>query len=158
VELLPGQEQQAEPRRAGGRDRVRRTFYQDEIKRYKAEKNDIKAAAEKLEAEAKAFDQRSEQQMHQHHRWAQATTALQVAIAMAAIALLTRRRWTEYAVYGLSAIAWRWERRPGSIGEPMSAGRRDDGAALPQADLDVRGSIARHARDAGEPECRFPKS
>lgn len=82
----------------------RRAFYQDEIKRYKAEKNDIKIAAEKLEAEAKAFDQRSEQQMHQHHRWAQATTALQVAIAMAAIALLTRRRWTEYAVYGLSAI------------------------------------------------------
>ena len=42
--------------------------------------------------------------MHQHHRWAQATTALQIAIAMAAIALLTRKRWLEYAVFGLSIV------------------------------------------------------
>jgi len=82
----------------------RKGFYADEIKRYKAEKNDIKVAAEKLEAEAKSFDDRSGEQMHQHHRWAQATTALQVAIAMAAIALLTKRKWSEYLVYGLSAV------------------------------------------------------
>ena len=42
--------------------------------------------------------------MHQHHRWAQATTVLQIAIAMAAIALLTKRRWLEKAVFGLSGI------------------------------------------------------
>jgi Na+/glutamate symporter len=82
----------------------RRAFYQDEIKRYKTEKNEIKSAAEKLEAESKAFDDRSAEQMHQHHRWAQATTALQVAIAMAAIALLTKRKWSEYLVYALSAV------------------------------------------------------
>ena len=82
----------------------RRAFYQDEIRRYKAEKNDIKAEAEKLEREAKEFDRRSEEQLHLHHRWAQATTALQVAIAMAAIALLTRKRWSEFLVYGLGAV------------------------------------------------------
>lgn len=82
----------------------RRSFYEAEVKRYKSEKDDIRNAAESLEAEAKAFDQRSAAQMHQHHRWAQATTALQVAIAMAAIALLTKRKWSEYLVYGLSAI------------------------------------------------------
>jgi hypothetical protein len=82
----------------------RRTFYEGEIKRYKAEKDDIRKAAERLEAEAKAFDEQSGAQMHQHHRWAQATTALQVAIAMAAIALLTRRKWSEYLVYGLSSV------------------------------------------------------
>lgn len=82
----------------------RRAFYQDEIKRYKAEKEQIKLAAEALEAESRAFDQRSDEQMHQHHRWAQATTALQIAIAMAAIALLTKRRWLEVAVFGLSAV------------------------------------------------------
>lgn len=82
----------------------RRAFYEGEIKRYKAEKDGIKKEAEKLEAEAKAFDEQSDAQMHQHHRWAQATTALQVAIAMAAIALLTERKWSEYLVYGLSAV------------------------------------------------------
>ncbi|MEN9587098.1 MAG: hypothetical protein RIT15_673 [Pseudomonadota bacterium] len=40
--------------------------------------------------------------MHQHHRWAQATTVLQVAIALAAIALLTRRKWLERAMYGVA--------------------------------------------------------
>ena len=83
---------------------ARKPFYQDEIKRYKAEKAEIKAAAEKLEAEAKDFDEQSAAQMHQHHRWAQATTALQVAIAMAAIALLTKSKKLEYLMFGVSAV------------------------------------------------------
>ena len=82
----------------------RRAFYTEEIKRYKTEKAEIMTAAKKLEDESTAFDKQSEEQMHQHHRWAQATTALSISIAMAAIALLTKRRWTEYAVYGLSAL------------------------------------------------------
>ena len=83
---------------------ARKTFYTDEIKRYKTEKAEIKLAAEKLEAESKAWDDRSAEKMHQHHRWAQATTALQIAIAMAAIALLTKRRWLEKLVFGMSAV------------------------------------------------------
>ena len=83
---------------------ARKTFYQDEIKRYRTEKGEIKLAAEKLEAQSKAFDDKSAEQMHQHHRWAQATTALQIAIAMAAIALLTRRKWLEYAVFAMSTV------------------------------------------------------
>ena len=82
----------------------KKEFYQDEIKRYKSEKADIKTAAEKLEAEAKAWDQQSDEQMHQHHRWAQATTVLQVAIALAAIALLSKKRWIEWAMYGSGAL------------------------------------------------------
>ena len=84
----------------------RKTFYVDEVKRYKAEKADIKLAAEKLEAESKAWDDRSAEQMHQHHRWAQATTALQIAIAMAAIALLTKKRWLEKLVFGVSGVGF----------------------------------------------------
>ena len=83
---------------------MRKGFYADEIKRYKTEKAEIKAAAEKLEAESKAWDDKSAEQMHQHHRWAQATTALQIAIAMAAIALLTKKRWLEKAVLGVSGV------------------------------------------------------
>jgi hypothetical protein len=82
----------------------RRAFYADEVKRYKREKEDIKKDAEKLEAAATEFDKRSEEQLHQHHRWAQATTALQVSIALAAIALLTKSRQLQVGVYGLGAI------------------------------------------------------
>ncbi len=82
----------------------KKEFYDAEIKRYKTEKAEIKVVAEKLEAESKAWDHQSDEQMHQHHRWAQATTLLQVTIALAAIALLTRKRWLEYAMFGAGAL------------------------------------------------------
>jgi len=82
----------------------KKAFYTEEIARYKKEKADIKTDAEKLEKEAKDWDKKSDDEMHQHHRWAQATTALQIAIALAAIALLTKRRWLEYGVYGVAGL------------------------------------------------------
>jgi len=78
--------------------------YQGKIDRYEKEKNEIKAVAEKLEADATEWDKKSEEQMHQHHRWAQATTVLQVCIALAAIALLTRKKWLEYAMFGTGGL------------------------------------------------------
>ena len=90
LDLTPGEGQKAR--------------YREKIARYETEKNEIKVQAEKLEAESKAWDHQSDEQLHLHHRWAQATTALQVAIALAAIALLTKRRWMEYATFGAGAI------------------------------------------------------
>ena len=81
-----------------------KTKYQAKIDRYEKEKNEIKLAAEKLEAEATTWDKTSDEQMHQHHRWAQATTVLQVSIALAAIALLTRKRWLEYGMFALAGV------------------------------------------------------
>ena len=78
--------------------------YQAKIDRYEKEKNEIKAVAEKLEAESTDWDHRSDHELHLHHRWAQATTVLQVAIALAAIALLTRKKWLEYAMFGCGAL------------------------------------------------------
>lgn len=78
--------------------------YQAKIDRYEKEKGEIKVDAEKLEADATAWDRKSDEQMHQHHRWAQATTVLQVCIALAAIALLTRKRWLEYAMFAAGTI------------------------------------------------------
>ena len=72
--------------------------YQAKVDRYEKEKNEIKAVAEKLEADAASWDKQSDEQMHQHHRWAQSTTVLQVSIALAAIALLTKKRWLEFAM------------------------------------------------------------
>ncbi|MEK8031641.1 DUF4337 domain-containing protein [Ideonella sp. DXS29W] len=82
----------------------KRAAYQAKIDRYETEKNEIKQKAEALDAESHEKDQASEAQMHQHHRWAQATTALQISIAMAAIALLTKRRWLEWATLGLGGL------------------------------------------------------
>lgn len=81
-----------------------RAKYQDEIARYKTEKAEIKEKAEALEKESADWDHKSDEQLHQHHRWAQATTALQIAIALAAIALLTKRRWMEWATLGVGGI------------------------------------------------------
>ncbi|MBX3588179.1 MAG: DUF4337 domain-containing protein [Ramlibacter sp.] len=78
--------------------------YQVKIERYEKEKNEIKAAADRLEAEATVWDKKSDAQMHQHHRWAQATTALQVSIALAAIALLTKKKWLEYGMFGVAGV------------------------------------------------------
>jgi Domain of unknown function (DUF4337) len=82
----------------------KKASYQAKVDRYEKEKNEINAVAKQLEAESKAFDDASAAQMHQHHRWAQATTALQIAIAMAAIALLTKRRWLEWGTLGVGGL------------------------------------------------------
>ena len=43
--------------------------------------------------------------MHVHHRWAQAMTLIQIAIALAAITILTRNRRLQYLAYGGAAAA-----------------------------------------------------
>jgi hypothetical protein len=82
----------------------RKPTYQAKIDRYEKEKKEIEADARKLEAQATQWDEQSDAQMHQHHRWAQATTVLQVSIALAAIALLTRKKWLEYAMFAVAAV------------------------------------------------------
>lgn len=79
-----------------------RDSYAKEIQRYKAEKDDIKVRADALEKESADWDHRSDKQMHLHHRWAQATTALQVSIALAAISLLTKQGWLKVAMYAVA--------------------------------------------------------
>ncbi len=74
------------------------------VERYKTEKEEIKIAAEKLEAAAKEADQKSEEEMHVHERWALATTLLQIAIALSAITLLTRKRWMLGGVFSATGI------------------------------------------------------
>jgi len=82
----------------------KKATYQGKVERYEKEKNEIKRDADKLEAEAKEWDAQSDAQMHLHHRWAQATTALQISIALAAIALLTRRKWLEWGMFGVAGL------------------------------------------------------
>jgi hypothetical protein len=78
--------------------------FKQNVERYKKEKEEIKADADKLEDAAKAADKQSEAEMHVHERWALATTLLQIAIALSAITLLTRKRWLLVGVYGSTVL------------------------------------------------------
>lgn len=81
-----------------------RQKFEQAIDRYKQEKEEIKAEAEKLEAASKVAEDKSAAEMHVHERWALATTLLQIAIALSAVTLLTRKRWLLGAVYGSTAL------------------------------------------------------
>jgi hypothetical protein len=80
----------------------KKAAYEAEAERYKQEKKEIQARAEALEAEAKKFNELSERSLHPHHRLAQATTLVQIAISIAAITVLTRKLWLFWAS-GLAA-------------------------------------------------------
>ena len=65
------------------------------------QKGEQKKEADKLGAEVKAADAESRQHLALHHRFAKSVTIFQVAIALAAIAALTRRKpvwWLSLAV------------------------------------------------------------
>ncbi|CAB3751906.1 DUF4337 domain-containing protein [Paraburkholderia humisilvae] len=75
-----------------------------DIVRYNAEKEPIRAKADALENESKKDNDVSESLQHQHHRWAQATTLIQISIALAAITLLTRKKWLQTVTAGIALI------------------------------------------------------
>ena len=80
--------------------------FTDAMERYKKEKEAIKAEGDRLEEASRQADEHSAAEMHVHERWALATTLLQIAIALAAITLLTRRRWLLGAVYAATALGF----------------------------------------------------
>lgn len=57
------------------------------------DKSQILLDAQKLQAESKKLGEQSEAQLRPHERLAIALTFIQIAIALAAITILTRRRW-----------------------------------------------------------------
>lgn len=92
---------------------TRKGHFSELAQRMRAERDTYRAEAERLDAEAVTLDERSDRLLHYHHRWSQATTVLQIAIALAAIALLTKRGWLVWGVYALGgfgalmgALAW----------------------------------------------------
>ena len=63
-----------------------------------------KAEAERLAGEVKAADQESQHHLHLHHRFAESVTIFQVAIALAAIAALARRKAVWWVSLGVGAV------------------------------------------------------
>lgn len=78
--------------------------YEADVARYKAEKDDIRKEAEKWEESSKEWNRKSDEAMHRHHQWALATTAEQIAISLAAITLLTRKKWMMGLAYGVAGV------------------------------------------------------
>jgi hypothetical protein len=75
-----------------------------DAKRYRAETEDIQKKANELEEHVVQDNERSERLMERHHKFAFAVTLLQIAIALAAIAALTRRRSLWFVGMAVSAV------------------------------------------------------
>jgi len=90
--------------------------------------------ADKLEAESKNGTSAASPDAL-HHRWALGATAMQIAIALSAIALLTRRHWLLMGLRGVGESARRsarW-RSPGCedpTPAPPASGRGENQAAF----------------------------
>jgi len=78
--------------------------FTDEADRYRKQKAPILTNAQALEKTVALDDARSEKLLHGHHRWAQATTLIQISIALTAITLLTRRKWLFHASLGIATL------------------------------------------------------
>lgn len=78
--------------------------YKAQAERYASDKAENRRQAEKLDHESDVWNEKSEKSLHTHHQWALATTAEQIAISLAAISLLTRRRWLLNATYAVAAV------------------------------------------------------
>ena len=71
----------------------------DSIERYRKEKEDIKEKAQE-------FTRDSARHLSQHHTYSQAVTLSQIAIAVAAVSVLTRKRpfWFVSICFGLTGV------------------------------------------------------
>ena len=78
--------------------------YRSEAERYNGEQDELKHQADEREKERDEHNKESEHYMHKHHNFAYCVTFTQVAIALSAIAALTRRRNVWYGSMAIGAI------------------------------------------------------
>jgi hypothetical protein len=79
-------------------------YFQENIIRYKKEKIEIKKQAEKLEEKSNFFSKKSDHILHIHHRWAEAIAAIQIAISLAAMSMLTKKQWLFIGSFAVTGI------------------------------------------------------
>jgi hypothetical protein len=82
---------------------IKARFLADQAKEDK-EKAEIQAEAQKLQAESRKLGEESEAKLKPHERLALALTFIQIAIALAAITVLTKRRWLLWGSIASAAI------------------------------------------------------
>lgn len=92
-------------------DPEKKLKYASEVTRYKGEKEEIKKAAEAFEKQSVEADEKSKHALHPHDKLAQSMTFIQIAISLAAICVLTRRKWM-LGMAGVAAVIglvyWGW--------------------------------------------------
>ncbi len=76
-------------------------YYKSKIEKYDTEKADIKKKAESLEVKSEEANKESDALMVPHHKLAQAMTLIQIAISLASITVLTRKKW----LFVMAAVA-----------------------------------------------------
>lgn len=81
-----------------------KAHYLAEKARQETEKATVQAEARKFEDASRRFGEESEAMLKPHHRLALALTFVQIAVALAAITVLTRRRWLLWGSFSASAI------------------------------------------------------
>jgi|SRR3989441_1217874 len=74
--------------------------------RYAADQEEIKTKAEALERERDARSREADHLLHQHHGFANAVALFQVAIALGALAALTRNRVLWFGSLSLGAVGF----------------------------------------------------
>jgi len=81
--------------------------YAEKAARYEQEQAEIQAEAKKLEKERDEKAAEADHLLHAHHRFAVSVAFFQVAIALGAVAALTRNRlvWVGSLVIGLAGLA-----------------------------------------------------
>jgi hypothetical protein len=77
--------------------------WQAEADKEKKEQREVQAQAQEEEKKVAESDEASERSLHVHHQFAKSVTIFQVAIALAAIAALTRRKSMWWVSLGVGA-------------------------------------------------------
>ncbi len=82
--------------------------WQEESERMKHERTDIRREAEEEQKRVLESNEKSEHSLHVHHQFAKSVTLFQIAIALSAIAALTRKKpmWWVSLASGLVGVAF----------------------------------------------------
>lgn len=82
---------------------VKARFLAEKVKE-ESDKLEIQAEAKKLQAESRKLGEESEAKLKPHERLALALTFLQISIALAAITVLTKRKWLLWGSVASAAV------------------------------------------------------
>ncbi|AOU97457.1 hypothetical protein BI364_05230 [Acidihalobacter yilgarnensis] len=81
----------------------KQVHYREQVAKYEKQKIEIKTQAETLDAKSHQADKQSQALMRPLHRSEQSISLIQIAISLASITALTRKRWLFY-VAGAAAL------------------------------------------------------
>lgn len=92
-------------------DEKQRAKLEEAAKRYGEEKEVEKAKAEKLVERAREKEHEADANLHPHERMSLGTALMQVAVALSAITLLTKKNWLymtalAFAAVGIGIASW----------------------------------------------------